>query len=130
MSKGLLGEVEFLGFVANSPAFFAGVDIVVVPSLYEGLGVAALEAMAAGKPVVASRVGGLAESVVDGQTGVLIEARNPLALADAIQKLVQDPMLALEMGRKGRIRALQNFGLEQMAEKNEAFYYELLEAAA
>ncbi|MGH7874869.1 MAG: glycosyltransferase family 4 protein [Candidatus Binatia bacterium] len=129
-SKGLQEGVEFLGFVADSPAFLAGVDIFVVPSLYEGLGVAALEAMAAGKPVIASRVGGLAESIIDGQTGVLIEALNPIALADAIQKLVQDPMLAAEMGRKGRIRALQDFSLEQMARKNEAFYYELLEAMA
>ncbi|HMF49986.1 MAG TPA: glycosyltransferase family 4 protein [Candidatus Saccharimonadales bacterium] len=128
--KGLQDSVAFLGFVADAPVFLAEVDISVLPSLYEGLGVAALEAMAAEKPVIASRVGGLVESVVDGQTGLLIDARNSIALADAIEELVRDPMRAEEMGRKGRSRALECFTLEQMAKRNEDFYFELLEPAA
>ncbi len=67
-------EVSFLGFVADTPAFLADIDLFVMPSLFEGLGVAVLEAMAAGKPVIATRVGGLTESVIDGVTGILVPA--------------------------------------------------------
>ena len=62
---GLREEVSFVGFVKDVPRFLSSIDVLVLPSLYEGLGVAALEGMAAGKPVVATRVGGLAESIVD-----------------------------------------------------------------
>jgi glycosyltransferase involved in cell wall biosynthesis len=124
--EGLQDTVDFVGFVSDAPGFFAGVDIFVMPSLYEGLGVAVLEAMAGGKPVVASRVGGLAESVIDGETGILVPARDSRALADAIAKLVSEPEQAQKMGRQGRVRVLEHFSMEQMAKQNEAFYYELL----
>jgi glycosyltransferase involved in cell wall biosynthesis len=124
---GLHENIRFLGFVSDNAAFLDGIDIFVMPSLFEGLGVAALEAMAASKPVVATRVGGLAESVVDGVTGVLVPARDAGALADAVTRLLRDPELAREMGRKGRERVLEHFTLEQMAAKNESYYYELLD---
>ena len=97
-----------------------------MPSLFEGLGVAALEAMAAGKPIVATRVGGLAESVLDGQTGILVAPRDGKAIADAVAQLVSDPPMAQRMGLQGRQRALEHFTLAQMAAQNEAYYYELL----
>ena len=97
-----------------------------MPSLFEGLGVAALEAMAAGKPIVATRVGGLAESVLDGQTGILVAPRDGKAIADAVARLISDPPLAQRMGLQGRQRALEHFTLTQMAAQNEAYYYELL----
>ncbi len=122
----LQDTVNFVGFVSDAAEFLAGVDIFVMPSLYEGLGVAALEAMAGGKPVIASRVGGLAESVIDGETGILVPPRDSAALADAIAKLVGEPERARGMGRKGRVRVLEHFSMEQMAKRNEAFYYELL----
>lgn len=124
-----LGEIlKFLGFVAKPEEFFRGIDIFVMPSLFEGLGVAALEAMAAAKPVVASRVGGLAESVVDGETGFLVAPRDGKAIASAVVKLANDTQLARRMGVQGRQRALENFTLKQMAARNEAYYYELLGA--
>jgi glycosyltransferase involved in cell wall biosynthesis len=122
--------VKFCGFVADPAAFLADVDLFVLPSLYEGLGVAVLEAMASGKAVVASRVGGLAESILDGQTGLLVPPRAPEALADAITRVVREPSLGRELGRKGRARVLEQFTLEQMAVKNENFYYELLGAGS
>ena len=128
-SRGLTDNVEFLGFVHDTPAFLAGIDLFVMPSLFEGLGVAALEAMAAGKPVIASRVGGLAESVVDGVTGLLVAPGDDAQLADAIEKLHLEPARAVALGRHGRERAQRHFSLEQMALSNEAFYYELLGAA-
>ena len=88
---------------------------------------AALEGMAAGKPVVATRVGGLAESIVDGETGFLVPPEDGRALADAIERLVADPAMARAMGRKGAARVLSNFTIAQMATQNEAYYYALLD---
>jgi glycosyltransferase involved in cell wall biosynthesis len=122
-------DVEFLGFVHDTRAFLAGVDLFVMPSLFEGLGVAALEAMAAGKPVIASRVGGLAESVVDDLTGLLVRPGDDVELAEAIEKLHCEPARAVALGRAGRERVQQQFSLERMALGNEAYYYELLGAA-
>ncbi len=127
---GLEEEVSFVGFVKDVPKFLSSIDILVLPSLYEGLGVAALEGMAAGKPVVATRVGGLAESIVDGETGFLVPSRDGVALADAIERLVADPSLARAMGRKGAARVLSHFTIEQMATQNEAYYYALLDGTA
>jgi glycosyltransferase involved in cell wall biosynthesis len=126
---GVQEDVQFCGFVADTAAFLSRVDVFVMPSLFEGLGVAALEAMAAGKAVLATRVGGLAESVVDGVTGILVPPRDVEALAGAIARIVKHPELAAEMGHRGRARVLDHFTLEQMALKNEAYYYELLGAA-
>lgn len=126
---GLHDEVSFVGFLDDPRNFIAGVDLVAMPSLFEGLGVAALEAMAASKPVVASRVGGLAESVVDGVTGLLVPPGNAAALAAAIAKLVRSSALAKSMGRQGRDRVRRYYSLENMARQNEAYYFELLAAA-
>ena len=123
---GLGDDMQFLGFISDTAEFLASVDLLAMPSLYEGLGVAALEAMAAGKALVASRVGGLAESVLDGVTGFLVPPRDPAALAAAIAKLARSRSLAETMGTQGRERVRQNFSLENMALQNESFYYELL----
>jgi len=124
---GLKEDVEFLGFVSDIPGFLSNVDIVVLPSLFEGLGVSVLEAMAAGKPVIASRVGGLPEIVIDAATGFLVEPRDVEGLASAISKLAGDIILIRNMGQKGRERLEKNFTIEQMARKNEDYYYDLLE---
>ena len=124
---GLKEDVEFLGFVSDIPGFLSNVDIVVLPSLFEGLGVSVLEAMAAGKPVIASRVGGLPEIVIDAATGFLVEPRDVEGLASAISKLAGDIILIRNMGQKGRERLEKNFTMEQMARKNEDYYYDLLE---
>ena len=123
---GLKDDVQFLGFVSDIPTFLSQVDIFVLPSLFEGLGVAALEAMAAGKAVIASRVGGLAEVVLDGVTGFLVAPGDAEGLANAIAKLAADRSLSREMGQKGRARLKAHFTLAQMATKNEAYYYGLL----
>jgi len=125
---GLRDEVRFLGFVGDTAEFLTKIDLFVMPSLFEGLGVAALEAMAAGKAVIATNAGGLAESVLDGITGILVPPGEPTALAEAIAKLVRAPALAGEMGRRGRERVMQHFSLAEMAQHNESFYYELLGA--
>lgn len=124
---GLQEDVVFCGFVSDIPSFLSEIDIFVLPSLYEGLGVSALEAMAAGKAVVASRVGGLSELIVDSVTGLLVPPQDGEALATAIGKLLLDPVLAQEMGRRAAKRVEENFTLRQMAMKNEDYYYTLIE---
>jgi glycosyltransferase involved in cell wall biosynthesis len=86
--------------------------------------------MAAGKPVVATRVGGLTESVVDGNNGFLVPPRDPAALASAIAQLARSHSLAQEMGSHGRERVRQKFSLENMARQNEAYYCELLSSTS
>jgi len=127
LALGLRDSITFLGFVAKPEEFFRRIDIFVMPSLFEGLGVAALEAMGAGKPVVATRVGGLAESIIDGQTGILVAPRDGRAIADAVSRLVDHPTMARQMGLIGRQRVSDHFTLAQMAAQNEAYYYDLLE---
>jgi glycosyltransferase involved in cell wall biosynthesis len=119
-------EIEFLGFVEDTPTFLAGVDIFVLPSLHEGLGVAVLEAMAAGKPVVASRVGGLSDVVIDGRTGLLVPPADAEALSEAIAALIAEPSRARAMGLAAAARAREHFALELMAARNEEYYFELL----
>ena len=123
---GLGEDVRFLGFVTDIAEFFAGIDIFAMPSLYEGLGVAALEAMAASKPIIATRVGGLVESVVDNVTGILVPPRDPAALAAALAKLIRAPGLVLSMGKQGRELVRQRYSLEQMAMQNESYYQALV----
>jgi glycosyltransferase involved in cell wall biosynthesis len=127
---GLEGEVKFSGFIADTPAFLADIDVFVLPSLYEGLGVAAIEAMAAGKAVVASGVGGLTELIEDGATGLLTPPRDVDALSAAIAKLVENPALACALGQRASAHVREHFAVEQMAAHNEAYYYQLLEAGA
>lgn len=124
---GVAEDVTFAGFVTDVPLFLSAIDFLVMPSLYEGLGVAALEAMAARKPVIGTRVGGLAESIVDGETGFLVPPEDGGAIASAIARILADPAMAEEMGRKGAQRIFNFFTLERMAKKNEEYYYALLE---
>ncbi len=126
----LSNDVEFLGFVSDVAGFLASIDLFVLPSLFEGLGVAALEAMAAARPVVASKVGGLAELVVDEETGALVPPGDGAALARAIARFASDRELGRAMGERGRARVRDHFTMERMARQNESYYYELLENRA
>jgi glycosyltransferase involved in cell wall biosynthesis len=89
----------------------AVMDIVVVPSVFEGFGLAAAEAMAAGKPVVASNVDGLCEIIDDGETGLLVSVHNSELLASAIITLLERPELAKIMGGKGYTKVKEKFSL-------------------
>jgi len=117
------GAVRFAGFRRDIGACLAAADVVALPSRREGLGVAALEAMAAGLPVIASRVGGLAEAVVHGETGLLVPPEDPDALAAALARLVADGELRARLGHAGRARAAA-FSSARMAEGTLACYGE------
>ena len=116
------GVVRFAGFRHDVAACLAAADVVAQPSLREGLGVAALEAMAAERPLVASDVGGLAEVVVHEESGLLVPPGNPGALATALGRLATDPALRARLGAAGRTRVRARFTSAQMAEGTLACY--------
>ena len=89
---------------------------------YEGLPYTVLEAMAAGVPVVATRVGGVPEQVVDGETGFLFEPGDPAAAAAAVERILADPEGAVRLGEAGRERVRREFGLERMVGETVALY--------
>jgi glycosyltransferase involved in cell wall biosynthesis len=116
--------VTFAGFRADVAACLAAADVVALPSRREGLGVAALEAMAAGRPVVASRVGGLPEVVADGETGVLVAPGDVAGLAAALGRLARDAGLRTRLGTAGRARVAARFTTADMAAGTLACYEE------
>ena len=126
---GLNGTVRFLGSVPDaSSSLLPHFDLFVLPSLKEGMSNSLLEAMAAGKPVVATRVGGNPEVVIDGKTGFLVPPKDPEALAGAILRLLADQELARNLGEAGRSRVESEFTLEKMVARLEALYDTLLAA--
>ncbi len=121
-----LDNIVFLGYQRDTPQLYAAFDVFVLPSLFEGLPVSAIEAMAAGCPVVATRVGGVAEVVEHEVTGLLVESGNSAELADALRRLITHPDLSKQMGIEGRERAKREFSVEIMIGKTERVYNELL----
>jgi glycosyltransferase involved in cell wall biosynthesis len=114
--------VRFLGFVSPVQRAIEDAAIVVVPSLGEGFGMVALEAMERARPVIVSAVGGLPEIVADGETGLVVPPADAEALAGAIAALAGDLPRASEMGRAARERALAEFTPEHCVERVEALY--------
>jgi glycosyltransferase involved in cell wall biosynthesis len=122
-----LGErVIFLGHRGDVPALLACCDLFVLPSLFEGLPVSVLEAMAAGKPVIATAIGGTDEAVVHGETGLLVQPGDPVALAEAINVLLADISLADRFGTAGRARVEREFSAEVMVDRVTLLYDEVL----
>jgi glycosyltransferase involved in cell wall biosynthesis len=119
---GLAESVRFLGFVSPIQGAIESAAGVVVPSLGEGFGMVALEAMERGRPVIASDVGGLPEIVADGETGFVVPAGDAEALADAMVALASDLLRAAAMGEAGRVRALEMFTQERSTAGIEALY--------
>jgi glycosyltransferase involved in cell wall biosynthesis len=119
---GLQGRFGLAGLVDCVPELVASADLVVVPSLAEGQGIVAVEAMAARRPVVASRVGGLPETVVDGVTGVLVPPGDSAALASAILRLLDAPAERARMGAAGRARAEAEYSGDVMVERTLGVY--------
>lgn len=119
-------KVHFLGFVENVSKIMASMDVTVVPSLSEGLPVAALESEALQVPVIATRVGGLPEVVEDGKTGFLFSPRDDKALAKAMIKLLSNKDLRLKMGKAGRKLVLEKYSWEKNAKKMERLYEKVL----
>ncbi|HBR15673.1 MAG TPA: hypothetical protein DD723_09095 [Candidatus Omnitrophica bacterium] len=118
-------HVLFLGKRNDVSWLLDGADVCVLPSLSEGMSNAILEYMLAGKPVVATRVGGNPEVVKDGETGILVEPKDVAGLAEALSALLKDGALRKRMGEAGRDRVDQVFSMEEMVARYERLYEEL-----
>ncbi len=109
--KGIASNVEFAGFVPDPRGLMAACDVVVVPSLKEGFGLAAVEAMALERPVIASEIGGLPEIISGGENGLLFPAGDAFGLAEAIVRLINGPELAVKLGKAGRQTVEERFSM-------------------
>ena len=127
-SLGLMDRVRFLGWRPDVPELLASWHLLVIPSNEESFPITALEAMVAGRPVVASRVGGLAEMVLDGVTGRLIAPGNIEMLAASIAEMMRDRRRADQMGMEGWKRVKSHFSTDLMASRTAAIYNQVLHA--
>jgi len=123
---GLADRFHLLGPRDDVPALLADADLLALPSRWEGMPNAVLEAMAARKPSVAADVGGCREVIADGETGLLVPPDDPAALAAAIKRILADRNLAARMGAAARQRAEREFSIEKMVSRNEELYERVL----
>lgn len=124
---GLASQVLLPGVVHDVPGLLAALDLFVLPSLSEGMSNALMEAMAAGKPIVATTVGGNEENLDRGTAGVLVPAGNPEALREAIGRMLDDRDLRLRLGHAAAARAREQYAFSRMLERTERLYSELVE---
>ena len=122
-------QVRFLGQRTDVGGSARASDVFMLPSRHEGLGVAALEAMAAGRAVVATRVGGLADAVVHGRTGLLVPPEDPAQLATALARLLRDPELRARLAAEGPARIAEGYRADDLVEAYEGLYCEVLAEA-
>lgn len=123
---GVADRVIFTGLRSDVPALLGAADVAVMPSLNEALSNVLLESMAAAAPLVATRVGGTPEAVIDGQTGLLIEPGDAGAITRAVARLLDDRELATRLGGAARHLIATRFSVEQMVRSTEQLYTELL----
>ena len=125
LRMGISEKVKFLGWRDDIHEIIPIFDVFVLPSLNEGMGRVLVEAMASGRPVVASRTGGIPDLVIHDQTGLLVSPADELGLADAIYNILKDPEKAKVMGQKGKARS-KRFSVESMVAKLETLYTDLI----
>jgi glycosyltransferase involved in cell wall biosynthesis len=125
--RGIADRVRFRGEVARPEDAYAAFDVFALPSLNEGISNTILEAMASGLPVVATRVGGNPELVVEGATGTLVSPENPAELAAAIERYLDDPALRRAHAAAGRERAERDFSIRTMVRRYEDLYASLFD---
>ena len=126
VTLGISNNILLTGRRGDIPEILSLLDVFILPSLAEGLGRSMLEAMSAGKPIVASAVGGIPEAIEDGKSGLLVPPDDSRALAQAIALLLDHPEKAQELGRASRLRAEQLFDQNKMIDSICALYEELL----
>jgi glycosyltransferase involved in cell wall biosynthesis len=122
---GIENNIIFAGFCSNVHDLLRGSTIFLLPSLWEGLPLVAIEASAVGLPVIATAVDGTPEVVKDGETGLLIDPRNPEAIATAVVALLDDPERARKMGSSGASFVRAHFDVSRQVEGTERIYMEL-----
>jgi glycosyltransferase involved in cell wall biosynthesis len=125
---GVEKHIIFTGRIPSDqlPSYYAASDVVVVPSLQEGWGLVVTEAMATGKPVIGTKVGGIPDQIIDGYNGFLVPPRDPEAIAQKILYISENPEKTKEMGKKARQLAEEKFNIEIRVKKIVTLYKELL----
>src|SRR5947207_9789924 len=123
---GIVRDTLFLGYQEDVAPFYAAFDALVLPSSNEGTPVSAIEALAAGRPVVATRVGGVPDVVQEGEDGFLVEPGATDELADRLGHLARDPDLRERMGAAGRARVLPRYAVDRLVDDVDRLYRELL----
>jgi glycosyltransferase involved in cell wall biosynthesis len=118
-------DARFNGFVRDIRTRLAELDVLVQPSRADNLPLAILEAMACGRPVLGTRVGGIPELVLDGETGLLVDAEDPVAMARALESLAESPELRRELGQRSRERAAEHFSADGIARRTVSLYEDL-----
>jgi glycosyltransferase involved in cell wall biosynthesis len=125
---GIMRDTLFLGYQENVAPFYAAFDAMILPSGNEGTPVSAIESLAAGRPVVATRVGGVPDVVRDGEDGFLVELGDVGELAGALARLAQDPELRGRMGEAGKSRVLPRYAVRRLVDDIDRLYRSLLAA--
>ena len=125
---GVMRDTFFLGYQEEVAPFYAAFDAMILPSINEGTPVSAIEALAAGRPVVATRVGGVPDVVRDGEDGFLVDPGDVDALADRLARLAADPELRERLGASGRARVIPRYSVERLVDDIDLLYRSLLEA--
>jgi glycosyltransferase involved in cell wall biosynthesis len=115
-------RIRFLGERSDVPDLLAACDVFVLPSLYEGLPISVLEAMAAERPVIATAIGGTDEVVIDGESGLLVPPADPDAIASALQNLLEDTALRARLGAAGRKIVTTDFSAREMVRRVTELY--------
>jgi glycosyltransferase involved in cell wall biosynthesis len=123
---GLQANVILAGQNSNMPGVYAAIDVFVLPSLNEGLPMTILEAMAASKPVIATRVGAIPSVIKDGETGLLVDPGDADGLRNALTRLLSDPDRCRRIGAAGHDWVSRNYTSEAMALKYRQMYDEVL----
>jgi glycosyltransferase involved in cell wall biosynthesis len=123
---GIMRDTLFLGYQEDVARFYAAFDAMILPSGNEGTPVSAIESLAAGRPVVATRVGGVPDVVRDGEDGFLVELGDVPELADALARLAADPELRARMGEAGRARVVPRYAVERLVDDVDRLYRSLL----
>ena len=119
---GLTGDVSFVGFQEDVPSFLRQLDIYVFPSRSEVFPFSTLEAMAAGLPIVATRVGGIPEQITNGKEGYLVDLDDVKTLSECLSKLIKDPALRKNMGGRAYLKAKSEFNIKDMTNKLLSIY--------
>lgn len=126
-NRDLKNEVLLMGRIRNLSDLLSAADVFILPSLWEGLPNALLEAMSAGLPVIATRVGGIPEVLTDGETGILVDPKDSGALAGAIERLLRDEKLRAVLSRNAQEYTKKYFDIKNTVVELDRFYAELLE---
>jgi glycosyltransferase involved in cell wall biosynthesis len=126
---GVMRDTLFLGYQEDVAPFYAAFDAMILPSINEGTPVSAIEALAAGRPVVATRVGGVPDVVREGEDGFLVDPGDVDALAERLARLAADPALRERLGAAGRARVIPRYSVERLVDDMDRLYRSLLETS-